>query len=663
MHLFTDYIQPITVWLADNPHWALIITFLISFSESLAIVGSIVPGSVTMTAIGILAGSGVMRIDLTILAAILGATCGDSASYFLGYYYSDRLAYVWPFSKYPKWLAYGKDYFTKHGGKSVLIGRFIGPLRSLIPIIAGMMKMQQSRFLTANVLSAIGWSILYVIPGVLIGAASSELSNESATKLFVGVLLALFAIWIAGIGLKWLLIHSKIWLSHSFHRFWIFAKRHRRVQSIFLWITPPAEKDHAPTCFLLLSILIILISLFFINLFQSSPMLNGLDQGIYYFFSSIKNSYFDTFLIITALLTSFYITVYFYLILATGFLLHKQWRTLRYWFFIPILTLLINLCGCQNISQPLLYPVFHLSTCLQQSWITSLCSSVLLFTNYGYKQMHAGLTTVLFIVFVGFSALTHLYFAQLSFTDILIASLNGLLVATILWLFYRRKHLPLNTDIKPWVSFYALIIISFAIAFSFLEFPQLKETHPFKQKISLITKNQWWNQQGFTPPQIRRNRWGTPVSYMNIQFAGDLEVFRLALQSQGWQAVDDHIFQAFLGRLKANDSWYRKLPFLPQLYKAKSSKLVMVKQVQGDFLVIRLWLSPIELKHDKTTIYFGSVHQSYLEQKQHHISQLSPIAIVRHDLNGLFKLKPFTLMKQSPPILVNMPNDGLLISQ
>src|ERR1700744_1302656 len=149
MPLFTDYIQPLTLWLYDHPNLALIITFFISFTESLAIIGSVIPGSVTMTAIGILAGSGVMRIDLTLLAAILGAVTGDSASYTLGYIYSDRLSSMWPFKRYPNWINYGKEYFNRHGGKSVLIGRFIGPLRSLIPVIAGMMHMSHLRFYIA----------------------------------------------------------------------------------------------------------------------------------------------------------------------------------------------------------------------------------------------------------------------------------------------------------------------------------------------------------------------------------------------------------------------------------------------------------------------------------------------------------------------------------
>ncbi|WP_188883521.1 DedA family protein, partial [Alicyclobacillus cellulosilyticus] len=153
MTLFSDYLQPLTTWIYANPHWALFFTFLISFTESLAIIGSIIPGSVTMTAIGILAGSGVMRIDLTLLAAAAGAVAGDGASYLLGSIFKHRLPNMWPFSRNPNWLRYGRDYFAKHGGKSVLIGRFIGPLRSIIPLIAGMMHMNRWHFLIANVVS------------------------------------------------------------------------------------------------------------------------------------------------------------------------------------------------------------------------------------------------------------------------------------------------------------------------------------------------------------------------------------------------------------------------------------------------------------------------------------------------------------------------------
>ncbi len=661
MQTFAEYLQPITVWLTNNPHWALLITFLISFSESLAIIGSIVPGTVTMTAIGILAGSGVMRIDLTILAAIAGAIIGDSASYFLGYYFSNRIMNIWPFKNHPMWLEYGNKYFKQHGGKSVLLGRFAGPLRSIIPLVAGMMKMRQDRFLLANVLSAIGWSILYVMPGVLIGAASSELSNETATKLFIGVLLALLAIWLIGLALKWLIIHSKRWLDTNLHRSWMFAKRHPNFQSAFLWITPPSEKDHAPTSFLIINILILLIILTILITLRSSHFLNALDQGIYYFFSSIRNIPFDDFFIITALFSSFYVTIFFYIIISIGIIIHRQWRALRYWLCTPILNIVIILLSCKNISQPLLYPVFNLNSCFQQSWLTTLCCSLLLFANYGYRLLHSGLVTLLFFVIVGFSGLTNIYFAQLSLTDTLISSLNGVLIALILWLFYRRKPLPANTYIKAWVWIYSVLLISFAISFSFIQFPILKDKHPLNHRIVTLTKDQWLNQTGFEPPVIRRNRWGTPVSFINIQFIGKYSELSAQLQSNGWNAINDDLFQAFIARLNDSDTWYHHLPFLPQIYSSKLPSMVLVKQINGDIFVLRLWQSYIRISPHNSQVYFGSVHQSYIEQKRHNFSKLSPIHILEKDLPHSYKIKPYSITQNPIPVLVDMPRKGLLI--
>lgn len=187
-------LHPLMLWLHAHPDWALSITFLISLAESLAIVGSLIPGSLVMTAVGILAGSGIMRIDLTLVAATLGAIAGDGVSYMLGHTFRDRLTHIWPFSRYPQWLKYGKTYFSQHGGKSVLIGRFFGPLRSIIPVIAGMMNMRRWHFFLANITSAIGWACLYVLPGVFIGQAGSDLPADTATHFFtlIWILLIVF---------------------------------------------------------------------------------------------------------------------------------------------------------------------------------------------------------------------------------------------------------------------------------------------------------------------------------------------------------------------------------------------------------------------------------------------------------------------------------------
>src|SRR4029078_1954051 len=106
------------------------------------------------------------------------------------------------------------------GGKSIIFGRFVGPVRPMIPLIAGMMDMTPKRFLIFNILSAIAWAPLYSLPGILIGVSLGNLPPEAATRVGLLILLLLLAFWLVyefflTIG-KWLssLIHrilKKIW--------------------------------------------------------------------------------------------------------------------------------------------------------------------------------------------------------------------------------------------------------------------------------------------------------------------------------------------------------------------------------------------------------------------------------------------------------------------
>ncbi len=192
--MFAQYIQHITTWLQANPNEAISIAFIISLTESLAIIGAIIPGTVTMTTIGVLAGSGLMRIDLTILATLLGAISGDLISYALGYAFRDTIHNLWPFTRYPRWLEYGKKYFYNHSWKGILIGRFISPIRSIIPMIAGMMHMHYWRFFIVNFFAALAWTIVYLLPGILIGAASIEFSWKKILELLLVFCVAISSI-------------------------------------------------------------------------------------------------------------------------------------------------------------------------------------------------------------------------------------------------------------------------------------------------------------------------------------------------------------------------------------------------------------------------------------------------------------------------------------
>lgn len=165
-------------WVELHPDYGLFLTFIMAFSESLIVVGGLIPGSIAITGIGILAGSGILSIHTTFLFAIIGAIMGDTISFFIGRHFKDNLKDIFIFRHYPKTLNLGKHYFKLHGGKSVFLGRFIGPIRAIVPAIAGMMNMPIHYFILANVTSAIGWSALFYFPGVLIGRGHEQIQTH-----------------------------------------------------------------------------------------------------------------------------------------------------------------------------------------------------------------------------------------------------------------------------------------------------------------------------------------------------------------------------------------------------------------------------------------------------------------------------------------------------
>jgi undecaprenyl-diphosphatase len=77
-------------------------------------------------------------------------------------------------------LRNGEAFFYRHGGKSVLFGRFVGPVRPVIPVVAGMLGMGPAHFAVLNVLSAIGWALVYILPGVFFGTSLAMAGRSAA---------------------------------------------------------------------------------------------------------------------------------------------------------------------------------------------------------------------------------------------------------------------------------------------------------------------------------------------------------------------------------------------------------------------------------------------------------------------------------------------------
>ncbi len=178
------------------------VVFGLAFAESLAFVSLLVPFTAMMVGAGALIGAGTLDAWVVIPWGIAGAASGDAVSYWVGRYFKDRVPRMWPFRDRPDELERGYRFFARWGVLSVFIGRFFGPLRAVVPIVAGMMKMGQWKFQLANVVSAIVWLPLLLAPGAVAGVYFKDVQNIGE-KVFGYVFVFFVAVSIVGAIVIW----------------------------------------------------------------------------------------------------------------------------------------------------------------------------------------------------------------------------------------------------------------------------------------------------------------------------------------------------------------------------------------------------------------------------------------------------------------------------
>ncbi|MCE9642956.1 MAG: LssY C-terminal domain-containing protein [Candidatus Andersenbacteria bacterium] len=164
------WVDQLFAYIEHIGYWGYLVGFLASILEAVAFVGFLVPGSIVVTLLGFIASKGEMNPLVLTSICIVGAIIGDAVSFFWGRYgtsiFSDTNRIF-----HTKHLARGEQFFKKHGYYSVFLGRFISGIRSFIPYIAGMFKMDTRQFFIWNIISAIGWSAAHVYTGYFFGAA------------------------------------------------------------------------------------------------------------------------------------------------------------------------------------------------------------------------------------------------------------------------------------------------------------------------------------------------------------------------------------------------------------------------------------------------------------------------------------------------------------
>lgn len=186
-------LQAVGDFIARNHMWAGVLLGLVTFLESLAVIGAFIPATGLLVAAGGLIAAGVLDPVNVLVGCIIGAVLGDAVSYWVGRRLGIRFLHRPMFKPHRRRIAWTRLYCRRYGILSIFVGRFFGPLRAFVPLTLGMLRMRQRDFQFGNVTSGIVWVVAMLAPGYLAaqGLARLELFSEAhGPTLVVGAIAA-----------------------------------------------------------------------------------------------------------------------------------------------------------------------------------------------------------------------------------------------------------------------------------------------------------------------------------------------------------------------------------------------------------------------------------------------------------------------------------------
>lgn len=609
----TELFQQILDWVSLHPGWSYSVVFLVALAESLAIVGLIVPGVVIMFGIGALIAGGAIAFWPAMGWAVAGAVAGDGLSFWLGHHYRERLTGLWPFNRHPESLQRGMAFFEKYGGKSVALGRFFGPIRAVIPLIAGMMGMAPLRFVLANVLSALAWAPLYLLPGIVFGA-SLELASEVAMRLVILALLLLFFAWLVYNLVRWLFRHLHPHASRWVQRLLEWGEAHPVMGEIASALANPNHPETRGLS-ILATLLVITSALFalLVGLLPDGGLHGELDLAVLQALQSLRSPWSDGLMVYFTRLADAGV-IYS---LGAGVLLYLfldgHRRTASYWLAAmlfclitsPLLKLGLHIPRPEIAALPpdsYSFPSGHtLRAMVLYGFLSVLIARPL---SDRWRWLPYSLAGLLILAVSS----SRLYLGVHWLSDVAGSLTLGLAWVALLGLAYHR-HAPGQTH-WPRLVLVSLLVTTaaFAVATGLQHERNLARYEPART-LQQLDERDWWSSVDGPLPAYRsdlRNREDHPL---NLQYAGTLDWLGQQLDAAGWSAATPLNGTDWL-RLLSPRQPLQALPVLPQVHDGRHEALLLEKNLPDDRrLVLRLWPTDKRLAESGTPLWVGNISE------------------------------------------------------
>ena len=168
--------------------WIYAILFAIIFCETGLVITPFLPGDSLLFAAGSIAALGSMNIHAMVLLLIIAAIIGDAVNFAVGKYLGERL-FANPDSRIFRrsHLQRTESFYAKHGGKTIILARFVPIVRTFAPFVAGMGHMRYGRFFRFNIIGGIAWVALFSYAGFWFG--QRQIVKENLTLILLAIIM------------------------------------------------------------------------------------------------------------------------------------------------------------------------------------------------------------------------------------------------------------------------------------------------------------------------------------------------------------------------------------------------------------------------------------------------------------------------------------------
>jgi membrane protein DedA with SNARE-associated domain len=653
--LESGWIQELLNWLTANPGWGWALVFLVAFLESLVLIGILLPGIMILFGVGALIGLDVMAMIPIWFAASAGALLGDGLSYALGRRFGEHLLDIWPFSRYPQMMERGREFFGKHGSKSVIAGRFIGPLRPIIPAVVGMMGMTPGRFIAADIAACITWAPSFLLPGILFGA-SLEVASEYTGRLTIMLVILVVVLWATWWTIRSayepLATRSARWLRHAIR----WTRRHPLLGKISGPILEPSQPEVLSVSVMALFLVIIFwgfVMLLFLSPFSVQPQ--ALDQAVSDLALALRNHLADPVVVAISQFSHWPVL----LLPAAAILLWLigagRSVAAAHWLIAVIGGILIQavLSWTLRATPQVLDLAGSLPADMDvrgPSTAMSLATVVLTFFAImearELSRRHRQWPYLIAALLITLLTLARLYLGLEWLSGALMGIMLGLAWATVIGIAYRQRAFRTFSGGIASAVFYGVLFVVMVWQAQVNSGVELEQLRAARAQTDL-SMAQWWTSGWQALPADRTGVTSVSSRKFNAQIAASPARVADLLSEAGWEMVPPSDWQWFIRALNPEPD-QASLPLLGRSFEGRSESLLMRSASirPGQLLTLRMWDSGFRISPDGQTIYLAQLVEEQLVQRLHVFSYWSALPPQTGDLERAREILEPLVQKQ-----------------